>query len=267
MRGEDVPVFQFGPDHGRDLFFLHGYARRPDDYGLALEELGRRGFRVVAPFLFANHGLRRAPVTFWECAALGRRTLEALRAAGRISPRAVAFGHSTGAAVALTLAAMPVPPSAVLAVNPVQPSDRSIASFFLHSARMNWKLATGAAGDGRLGRRVLRESGVRFYANWLRSPCRGVALIGGLRGLRYDRMERWFRRSRSEEVPTRVLFGAGDEFYPSCDGIRDGWSRALGSVEVIELDDENSHEWMMIRPARLADHVERFLAESERAPS
>lgn len=260
MRGEDVPVTLFGGTGSEPLLFLHGYARHPLDYRLALEELARRGRRVVAPFLFANHRLRRPPSSFWDCAALGRRTREALVDAGLVTRGTPVLGHSTGGAVALTLGAAPHPPPRILAVNPVQPSRRHVVSFVLRSGWMNVKLAVGRGGNGRLGRRVLRESAPRFYANWLRKPCRGVALIEGLTGYTYERLERWFDGAPSQASRARILYGAGDEFYPASDGLEAGLSRVLSNCDVRRLADECSHEWLMVRPTRLADEVEAFLA-------
>jgi hypothetical protein len=71
VRGEAVPMTTFrasGAVRGT-LLFLHGYARQPLDYRLMLEELARRGWTVHAPFLFANHRLRRPPTSFWAAAA------------------------------------------------------------------------------------------------------------------------------------------------------------------------------------------------------
>jgi len=221
--------------------------------------VARRGWRVHAPFLFANHRLRRPPTSFWACAALGRRTHEALIAAGAYTRDTPVFGHSTGGAVALTLGAAPTPPPRVLAVNPVQPSDRHVVSFVLRSGWMNSKLALGVAGDGRLGRQVLRESGARFYANWLRDPRRGLALIEGLTRYTYPALQRWFGGARNSVTRARVLFGAGDEFYPASEGLDAGLARVFEHADVRRLADENSHEWLMIRPVRLADELQAFL--------
>jgi pimeloyl-ACP methyl ester carboxylesterase len=259
IRGEDVPLTTFGEPHARPLLFLHGYARHPLDYRLALEEVARRGWRVHAPFLFANHRLRRPPRSFWASAALGRRTLEALISAGRIPHDTPVFGHSTGGAVALSLGAVPAPPPRILAVNPVQPSERHVVSFVLRSGWMNTKLALGIAGDGRLGRQVLCESGVRFYANWLRDPRSGLALIEGLTRYSYPRLERWFDGTPNAATRARVLYGAGDEFYPASEGLEAGLARVFAHLDVRRLADENSHEWLMIRPTRLADEVQAFL--------
>lgn len=258
VRGEDVPVTTFGAPGAPPLLYFHGYARHPLDYRLALEEVARRGWRVRAPFLFANHRLRRPPTSFWASAALGRRTREALVAAGVVALDTPVFGHSTGGAVALTLGAAPAPPPRILAVNPVQPSERHVVSFVLRSGWMNTKLALGVAGDGRLGRQVLRESGPRFYANWLRDPRRGLALIEGLTRYTYPRLLRWFDGVPNAATRARVLFGAGDEFYPASEGLEAGLGRVFEQFDVRRLADENSHEWLMIRPTRLADEVQEF---------
>jgi len=258
VRGEAVPLSWFGAHGAPRLLFLHGYARHPLDYRLGLEAVAAEGYQIVAPFLFANHGLRRPPTSFWAAAALGRRTYEALLRAGELAPESGVFGHSTGGAVALTLGALTSPPPAILAINPVQPSDRHVLSFVLSSGWMNTKLALGRAGDGRLGRLVLRESGPRFYANWLRDPRRGLALIEGLTRYTYPRLLRWFGGQRNTATRARALYGAGDEFYPTSDGLLDGLSRVFERAEVRQLDGENSHEWLMIRPTRLADEVAQF---------
>lgn len=256
-----MPLVEFGDRARPPLVFLHGYARHPLDYRLMLEEVARRGRSIVAPFLFANHRLQRSPRSFWDCAALGLRAYEALVASGRIDPGTPVLGHSTGAAVSLALGAGPAPPRRILAVNPVQPSRRRTLSFVLHSGWMNTKLALGRAGDGRLGRQVLRESGARFYANWFRDPCRGLALIDGLRGYDYDRLARWFDGAPNRASRARVLYGAGDEFYPSLDGLEAGLARVYERSDVRVLEDENSHEWLMIRPARLADELDEWFDE------
>lgn len=258
VRGEDIPITTFGAPGARPLLYLHGYARHPLDYHLALEEVARRGWCVHAPFLFANHGLRRPPTSFWACAALGRRTREALVAAGAIANDTPVFGHSTGGAVALTLGAAPAPPPRILAVNPVQPSERHVPWFVLRSAWMNTKLVLGLAGDGRTGRKVIRESAVRYYVNWLRDPRRGVALVAGLRRYSYPRLERWFDGTHNTESRVRVLFGAGDEFYPQSDGLEAGLGRVFERLDVRRLADERSHSWLMIRTVRLADEVQAF---------
>ncbi len=71
------PAPEAAPEGRGDVLFLHGYARHPLDYRLVLEEAARRGWRVVAPFLFANNGLQTPPRHFWSCAALAARTVEA----------------------------------------------------------------------------------------------------------------------------------------------------------------------------------------------
>ena len=260
VRGEDVPLLSIGDAGAPRLLFLHGYARHPLDYRLGLEAVAGRGFRIVAPFLFANHRLRRPPTSFWAAAALGRRTFEALHAADLLDPSSGVFGHSTGGAVALTLGARPSAPPAILAINPVQPSERHVLSFILSSGWMNMKLALGLAGDGRIGRQVLRESGPRFYANWLRAPRRGLALIEGLTRYSYPRVERLFRGQRNTVTRARVLYGAGDEFYPSSVGLQEGLARLYAHSELRALEGENSHEWLMIRPTLLADEVAAFFA-------
>ena len=258
VRGESIPLTIVG-EGGRDLLFLHGYARHPLDYRGLLEELARRGHRVVAPFLFANNGLRRPPTHFWACAGLARRTVEALRREQLVSPAACAFGHSTGGAVAMTLGVLREPPPRLIAVNPVQPSSRWPTTFMLASAWMNAKLGLGIAGDGVRGREVLAESGPRFYANWFKKPGASFALIGGLRAFTYERLERWYQGTPRPRVPARVLYGAGDEFYPACDGLEPGYSRTFEDFEVVRLDGENSHEWLMVRPGRAADAIEGCL--------
>jgi hypothetical protein len=125
---------------------------------------------------------------------------------------------------------------------------------------MNVKLGLGLAGDGRLGRLVLRESGLRFYANWLRNPRCGVVLIEGLTKYSYERLDRWFGGHRNGTSRARVVYGAGDEFYPTSDGFEAGLARLFERSDVLRLADENSHEWLMIRPQRVADEVEVFLA-------
>ena len=137
-RGETVPVTLFEPARPTsDILFLHGYARHPLDYRLLLEEACRRGWRVVAPFLFANNGLRTPPRHFWACAALAARTVEALVRAGHLAPGAPAFGHSTGGAVSYTLARLDPAPAGVVAINPVQPSESSSPVFIARSGWMN----------------------------------------------------------------------------------------------------------------------------------
>lgn len=257
VRGHEVPVVTVGDAAAPPLLFLHGYARHPLDYRLALEAVAARGHRVVAPFLFANHRLTPPPRTFWAAAALARRTREALVARGDVAASTPVFGHSTGGAVALALGAAEGAPPRVLAINPVQPSERHPMSFVFASGWMNARLFFGLSGDGRLGRQVLRESGPRFYANWLRRPCDGFALIEGLTRYTYPRLQRW-ARGRGSETVVRVLYGAGDEFYPSASGLAEGLRQVFPSVDVVVLEDEGSHEWLMIRPVRVADEVTRF---------
>jgi len=260
VRHEDVSLTSFGPEGGRPLLFFHGYARHPLDYHLPLEELGRRGWRVEAPFLFANHRLRRPPTSFWACAALGLRARRALIDAGRLDEGAPLLGHSTGGAVALAVAAREGGELQAVAVNPVQPSRRGVPSFIFASGRMNAKLALGLAGEGRIGRRVLREFGLRFYANWLRAPGRGLALIGGLSRFRYEDLARWRGPTDLGEVRATVLYGPGDEFYPASSGLAAGLDAVFQSSNVRVVEGENSHEWLLIKPRRLADEFEACLA-------
>jgi pimeloyl-ACP methyl ester carboxylesterase len=264
-RGESVPVTIVEPDGGSapcgDLLFLHGYARHPEDYRELLEEIAGRGYRIVAPFLFANNGLRHPSRHFWSCAALARRTIEALHAGGTLAPGAPVFGHSTGGAVVMTLGSLDPPPRALLAMNPVQPSARRPLAFMLSSAWMNAKMWIGLAGEGRRARRVLSSSSPRFYANWFRNPCAAFELIGGLRAFGYDRLVRWYGPNLPSSVPARVIYGDGDEFYPSADGLEAGLRRVFLHFDLIHLESENSHEWLMIRTERAADELERFLAD------
>ena len=263
VRDESVPVTIVEPDAGTDargdLLFLHGYARHPEDYRELLDEIARRGHRIVAPFLFANNGLRNPPRHFWSCTALAHRTVQALRDSGLLQPHAPAFGHSTGAAVTLTLGTLDPPPSSLLAINPVQPSSRSATTFMLRSAWMNVKMSLGLAGEGRRARRVLRSSSPRFYANWFRDPRAAFELIGGLRAYGYDRLVRWYEPDVPSRVPACVVYGDGDEFYPSVEGLESGLRRVFLQFDLIHLESENSHEWLMIRPERAADELDRFL--------
>ncbi|MDG1051530.1 MAG: alpha/beta hydrolase [Planctomycetota bacterium] len=265
VRGESVPVTVVEPPPGaaleerRDVLFLHGYARHPLDYRLVLEEAARRGWRVVAPFLFANNGLRTPPRHFWSCAALAARTVDALVAEGTLSSGAPVFGHSTGAAVGYTLARLDPAPAAILAVNPVQPSSRSPLAFMARSAWMNTKMFTGLSGDGPLARAVLAEGAGRFYRNWLSRPGPAFELIGGLRAFRYDRLARWIRGAPGAEVPVRVLYGCGDEFYPDHSGLEPGLRQAFSQASVEVLEEENSHEWLLYRPEKTVDALEAFL--------
>lgn len=269
VRGESVPVtiveprsdvVSERPRGGRDVLFMHGYARHPLDYRLLLEEAARRGWRVVAPFLFANNGLRTPPRHFWACAALAARTVEALRQAGVVAAGAPIFGHSTGGAVSYTLARLDPAPPAVLAINPVQPSSRHPLLFIARSGWMNTKMFVGLAGEGRTARAVLSEGAGRFYRNWLRRPGPAYQLIGGLRAFDYGRLERWLRRGGGSRTRAGVLYGCGDEFYPSHTGIEQGLQRSFDRVELRVLEEENSHEWLLLRPAKAVDALEAFLA-------
>lgn len=259
-RGERIPVTVVEPADPRgDLLFLHGYGRDPRDYRGLLERLAARGHRIVAPFIFANGALERPPTTFWACAALARRAAEALLADGRLSAGSPAVGHSTGGAVTLTFGGGALAPSALVAVNPVQPSSAPSPLFMLRSAWMNTKMALGLAGDGAAAREVLSDSAGRFYANWLRSPLRNFQLIGGLRSFDYDRLARWAARRPRFEGPVTVLYGHGDEFYPSCDGIAAGLSRVFPAFALAECPEENSHEWLMFRPETAAERIQGAL--------
>ena len=265
VRGETVPVTivaaRPGAESRGDALFLHGYARHPLDYGDLLHEVARRGFRVVAPFLFANNGLHHPPTTFWACAALARRTAQALRNAGLLDAGAPVFGHSTGGAVGLTLGTLDPAPPGLFAINPVQPSSRRAPSMMMSSAWMNTKMGLGLAGEGHRARRVLRDSSGRFYGNWLRKPRAAVGLIGGLRAYTYERLLRWYEPHVPSGVPVRVVYGVGDEFYPSTDGLEEGLGRVFSHCDLVRLETENSHEWLMIRPEKAVDELERFLGE------
>ncbi|MEM9381007.1 MAG: alpha/beta hydrolase [Planctomycetota bacterium] len=265
VRGESVPVTTIDPPPGAatrgDALFLHGYARHPIDYADLLQEVARRGRRVVAPFLFANNGLHHPPTTFWACAALAHRTVQALRDAGRLDPGAPVFGHSTGGAVGLTLGTLDPAPPGLFAINPVQPSARRAPAMMLSSAWMNTKMGLGLAGEGHRARRVLRDSSGRFYGNWLRKPRAAVGLIGGLRAFTYERLLRWYRPHVPSDVPVRVVYGVGDEFYPSTEGLEEGLGRVFSRCDLVRLETENSHEWLMIRPEKAVDELERFLGE------
>lgn len=267
VRGERVPVTVLGgggaPAPRGDLLFLHGYARHPEDYGSLLEGLAAEGFRVVAPFLFANGSLRRPPRTFWACAALARRTVDALVATGQLAKGAPVVGHSTGGAVAMTLGARGEPAGAIVALNPVQPSGRPSPLFMLSSAWMNTKMALGLAGDGRRARAVLAESGGRFYVNWFRKPVAAYQLIGGLRAYTYGRLARWYRGRVPSGVRVRVVYGRGDEFYPRSEGLLPGLSGVFAAPEVVLLGAENSHEWMMFRPEYAVNEVLDVLLGAE----
>lgn len=263
VRGETVPVTLFEPEQpASDLLFLHGYARHPRDYRALLERFVQDGHRVFAPFIFANGSLRRTPTTFWACAALAWRAVETLVLGGQLAPGSPVFGHSTGGAVALTLGGSALEPSALVAVNPVQPSSASSPLFIARSAWMNTKMAFGLAGDGRAARRVLSDSGPRFYGNWLRSAARNYRLIGGLKAYDHARLARWSSRRRPFRGPATVLYGHGDEFYPSCQGLEEGLSAVFENFELEELPRENSHEWLMFRLDRAHESIDRALRRS-----
>lgn len=259
-RGETVPVTLFEPAQPTsDILFLHGYARHPRDYRALLERFVQDGHRVAAPFIFANGSLGRTPTTFWACAALARRVVETLVHEGRLAPGSPAFGHSTGGAVTLTLGGSVLEPSALVAVNPVQPSSAPPPLFMARSAWMNTKMALGLAGDGRAARRVLAESGPRFYGNWFRSAARNYRLIGGLRAYDHAKLARWVSRRRPFHGPATVLYGHGDEFYPSCQGLEAGLGAVFEDFELEELPRENSHEWLMFRLDLAHERIGRAL--------
>lgn len=259
VAGERVSVVTIRPEVDvptrplQDLVFLHGYGRAPEDYRDFLAAIAALGYRIVAPFLFANGGLQRGPVHFWTCMRLAHRTLGRLMEEGRLSPGAPVIGHSTGAAVSLTMAKGPLCPRAIVAINPVQPSSTAPVFFMARSAWMNTKMALGLAGDGPSARRVLLDSGGRFWANWLRRPIRHFRLIGGLRAYDYESLARWYRDLVPVEVPAAVIYGHGDEFYPSPEGMQAGLERSFRTVEVIEREEQNSHEWLLFRPELAAD--------------
>ncbi len=265
VSGESVPVLTIEPSPETvkgpltDLVFLHGYGRAPEDYRDFLSAIAAQGYRVVAPFLFANGGLRRGPVHFWSCMRLAHRTLERLIEGGQLAPGAPVIGHSTGAAVSLTTAKGPLRPRAIVAINPVQPSSGAAILFMARSAWMNTKMALGLAGDGARARRVLLDSGGRFWANWLRSPIRNFRLIGGLRAYDYESLARWYRDLAPVEAPAAVIYGHGDEFYPSPDGLRRGLERSFQTLRVIERPEQNSHEWLLFRPELAASLTEPLL--------
>lgn len=259
-RGETVPVTLFEPARpASDILFLHGYARHPLDYRALLERFVQDGHRVVAPFIFANGSLGRTPTTFWACAALAHRVVGALVHGGQLAPGSAAFGHSTGGAVTLTLGGSALEPSALVAVNPVQPSSAPSPLFMARSAWMNTKMALGLAGDGRAARRVLADSGPRFYGNWLRSAARNYRLIGGLKAYDHVKLARWTSRRRPFLGPATVLYGHGDEFYPSCQGLEAGLNAVFEDFELEELPRENSHEWLMFRLDLAHERIDRAL--------
>lgn len=260
-RGKSLPVWVFGepgaPPGPTDLLFLHGYARDPRDYTDFLKEVATLGHRIVAPFLFANGGLKSPPIDFWACAALAQRTLEALRSAKLIDPTAPVFGHSTGGAAALALGRVEPRPRALVAFNPVQPATGPPCGFMARSAWMNVKMALGLAGSGRRARKVLLKTGGRFYVNWLRSPIDNFRLIGGLRAYDYESLSKW--HGGPCPVPATVAYGHGDEFYPSGTGLESGLKKAFVRSEVVQLPEENSHEWLLFRPERAAGILARAL--------
>lgn len=254
VAGENVPVMILDPAadapgaHLQDLVFLHGYGRPPQDYRDFLGAVAAEGYRILAPFLFANGGLQRGPVHFWSCMRLAHRTIERLMQEGMLAAGAPVIGHSTGAAVSLTMAKGPLGPRAIVAINPVQPSRTASVFFMARSAWMNTKMAVGLAGDGARARQVLLDSGGRFWANWLRRPIRHFRLIGGLRAYDYGSLARWYQDLVPVEVPAAVVYGHGDEFYPSAEGLRAGLEKSFRTVEVIEREEQNSHEWLLVRP-------------------
>ena len=258
VRGERVPltVVEAGRGPSEDLLFLHGYGRSPRDYQHLLEELAALGHRVLAPYLFANGALRRPPTHFWSCTALAHRTAAAMLDQDLLARGAPVVGHSTGGAVTLTFGRGPLEPEALVAINPVQPSERSTAHFVIQAARIGAKRALGLAGEVTARRRP--EPG-RSSIAWLRSPLRNVRLIGGLREFDHEALARWIAKGPDFEGPVTVIYGHGDEFYPSAAGMVPGLRRLFPRFELVELQDEVTHTWPMLRPQRAAALVQGAL--------
>lgn len=259
---QSVPVWErpagSGAGRARTIVFLHGLFRRPADYAPFLEALARRtgGARVVAPFFLGNNGLARPPRSLVACEELADGLLEALGIRSAAGGHDL-VGHSTGGTMALALASHGPRAGPVVAINPILPVEHGVASFLLRGLLISLKQVTGLAGPWSAGCRLVLRTGLPFAGNFARNVPASLELIRSIAAFE------WHRLRSAPATPVQFLLGAGDEFFtPTADleaALRAG---PFPTARVRRLPDENSHEWLLLRPERAAELVATALGAS-----
>lgn len=262
VAGQSVPVWRrrasAGADGARTIVFLHGLFRCPADYEPFLTELAQRlgGAAVVAPFLLGNNFLERPPKSLAACRELADGLLDALGV--RNAPGGYDLvGHSTGGTMALALAAREPRPHAVVAINPILPilpEKRGVPGFVLRGARISAKQVFGLAGPWGTGLGLVGRTGLRLGWTFLRKYGASAALIRSI--AEFD----WKQLERAPAMPVHLLLGAGDEFFtPAADLEATLRAGPFPTALVRRLPEENSHEWLLLRPARAVELVSAAL--------
>jgi pimeloyl-ACP methyl ester carboxylesterase len=252
--GQSVPVWErpagAGAGRARTLVFLHGLFRRPADYEPFLTDLARRlgGPRVVAPFFLGNNGLRRPPTSLAACQALARGLLDALGM--HPSGEYDLVGHSTGATMALALASREPRPRAVVAINPILPTEHGVPGFLARGALITLKQVMGRAGPWGAGLGLALRTGLPFLATFASDLPASTQLIQSIAAFEWQQLE------PAPATPVHLLLGAGDEFFTPAPDLEPALRAGpFPTARVCRLPQENSHEWLLLRPDRAGELV------------
>lgn len=257
VRGRDVPVYETNPSGTRSLLFLHGFARDPRDYAPLLRCLGEEhGYRVLAPFLYANGSLRGAPRSLWGAVALSEACALALHGRGALSGDYTVVGHSTGGAVAHCLAGSSPRPGAIVALNPVFPVAYGAGGFLprgLHilARQLGGRTAPPARACGQL-----LLGGDRQLGNLLGAPSANLALARSLAGFELADYRRFYdargHAGTTFQQPLRVLWAEGDEFFTPPRDLLPWLKLVFDAPSAQVLRRARGHEWPLFAPALAA---------------
>ena len=234
------------------LVFLHGYGREPRDYAPFLQELGGAlHVPVRADFAYGAPALRLA--SFARAVSWTRAALPRLLAGG---DDYWLVGHSTGAAVALSLGALDPAPRAVVALNPAVRVPGWGPLFFLPRAlRMTLRHARGLTGPEDRAHRLLDDTGARGARHFARNLIPNLRFLATL--ARVD-LSAPFADGRRADYPVRVIRTTTDEFFDRCP---DPDLTARFTDARIDLLEAASHEWLLVEPERATAEVLRRLNE------
>jgi len=267
--GQRVPLWTYGPPAGRPIVFLSGYGRPPADYHEILAALaGGLDRPILAPFLYANHGLARPPRTLGECVDLTRAFLASLVRAGRLRARDPdLFGHSTGGTVAMALGHADPEPASILAINPIFPVrfTSKVFGFLARSSRILGKQLAGLSGPMARGWGLLLRKGPRYSVNQLRNPSAAMALARDIGAFRLEDLARYAEvpSKGSIRCPVTIVYGRGDEYFDLPHDLEDRLADTCTDLRLRILDDRNSHEWLLMAPALGAVVAARALGDVE----
>ncbi|HET9732763.1 MAG TPA: alpha/beta fold hydrolase [Acidimicrobiales bacterium] len=230
-----LPVLRVGA--GRPLLIVHGYGLPPSIYRPTAHLLGRSGWRVVVPDLFAVRGR-------WDYHRCVDAVAASMRASTSVPVTAVA--HSFGGGILLGVATRH--PELV---------ERLVFCDTLGLSR-EWVLAREALHPTTLVRMATARAALGFGRMWASHPAALVrAAWWGFTSDRRDEVAAVRRRG----LATHVLWADRDTLLPRSEG--ENFARDLGATfTVVERRPGSGpvdHDWMYRHPHLFASTLRRTI--------